>query len=50
MWNSIRNYTLEELKKYNHTPRLIITGISLGGGLAVLSYVDIVHAQIFDNI
>ena len=50
MWNSIKNYTIKELKKYIHTPRFIITGINLGGSLAVLSYVDIVHAQIFDNV
>ncbi len=33
-----------------HTKRLIITGISLGGGLAQLSYVDINSLKIFDNI
>eukprot|EP00178_Gracilaria_changii_P005402 TRINITY_DN18864_c0_g1_i1.p1 TRINITY_DN18864_c0_g1~~TRINITY_DN18864_c0_g1_i1.p1 ORF type:complete len:173 (-),score=19.93 TRINITY_DN18864_c0_g1_i1:3-521(-) len=50
MWNSIRSYTLAELKKYIHTTRLLITGISLGGGLANLAYVDIAQAKIFDNI
>ena len=32
------------------TKRLIITGISLGGGLAMISYVDIKHWNLFDNI
>ena len=50
MWNSIRNDTYDDLVASSHTGRLIITGISLGGGLSVLSYVDIKHSQIFDNI
>jgi len=29
---------------------LIITGISLGGGLAVISYVDIAHEAIFNKV
>lgn len=33
-----------------HTGRLIITGISLGGGLASISYVDINHLKIFNSI
>ena len=50
MWNSIRSYTLEELKKHEHTGHLIITGISLGGALTCLSYVDIEQSGIFDKI
>jgi hypothetical protein len=50
MWNSIRNQTYADLKESNSTRRLIITGISLGGGLAMISYVDINHWQLFDNI
>ena len=50
MWNSIKAQTLADLTASSHTKRLIITGISLGGGLAMLSYVDINHANIFDNI
>lgn len=29
---------------------LIITGISLGGGLSVISYIDIAHEQIFIKV
>lgn len=50
MWNSIRNETYQDLIASAHTKRLIITGISLGGGLAMISYVDINHLAIFDNI
>ena len=50
MWNSIRDYTLRGLKENAHTGRLIITGISLGGALSVLSWVDINHAEIFHHI
>lgn len=50
MWNSIRNETYDDLIESSHTKRLIITGISLGGGLASISYVDINHLGIFDQI
>lgn len=50
MWNSIRNDTYDDLIASAHTGRLIITGISLGGGLSMLSYVDIKHSVIFDHI
>lgn len=33
-----------------HTGRLIITGISLGGALSCLSYVDIQKSGIFQNV
>ena len=39
-----------DLVKSSHTGRLIITGISLGGGLAMISYVDVNHYNIFKNI
>lgn len=38
------------MRQNAHTKKLIITGISLGGALSCLSYVDIVKAQIFDTI
>ena len=41
MWEYIRDDVISDLRKYVHTTRLIITGISLGGGLASLSFVDI---------
>jgi len=47
MWNAIRTDVIADLAKSTHTKRLIITGISLGGGLAALSYVDINHAGLF---
>ena len=50
MWNIIRDVTIAGLKKNNHTNRLVITGISLGGALTALSFVDIRQAQVFDNI
>jgi hypothetical protein len=50
MWNSIRKDVKADLIKSSHTGRLIITGISLGGGLAMISYVDISHYNIFKNI
>lgn len=50
MWNSIRSDVLTDLAKSAHTRRLVITGISLGGGLAALSYVDIQKAKIFETV
>lgn len=50
MWNSIRNETFADLIASTPTKHLIITGISLGGGLASLSYVDINFLNIFDKI
>lgn len=50
MWDSIKEDTLKDLRASAHTNRLLITGISLGGGLAVLSYVDILHSNIFQNV
>lgn len=50
MWNSIKKETIDDLEKASHTKHLIITGISLGGALAALSYVDIAHSGIFDEI
>lgn len=50
MWNSIRADVIRDLANSVHTKRLIITGISLGGGLAALSYVDIKHAALFETI
>lgn len=50
MWNVIRQEVLDELKKSVHTKRLVITGISMGGGLSCLSYVDIAKSGIFDSV
>lgn len=50
MWNTIRDDVLAGLANAAHTRRLVITGISLGGGLAGISYVDIAKTGLFDNI
>lgn len=50
MWESIRDDVIADLRKYVHTTRLIITGISLGGGLAALSFVDIKASGEFENL
>jgi putative lipase involved disintegration of autophagic bodies len=50
MWGKIRADVIAGLRKYVHTRRLVITGISLGGALACLSFVDIQATGEFDNI
>lgn len=46
MWEKIKHDVyrdLREIKLQTKINFLIITGISLGGGLAVISYIDIAH-------
>jgi len=50
MWGKIRDDVIAGLRKHVHTRRLVITGISLGGALAGLSYVDIQATGEFDNV
>ena len=50
MWERIRDDVISDLKRSVKTTRLIITGISLGGGLACLSFVDIKASGAFDNL
>lgn len=50
MWATIKNDVLAGLREHVHTKRLIITGISLGGGLACISFVDIQALKEFNNI
>lgn len=50
MWEAIRANTTRDLKNGNRNNRLIITGISLGGALAQLSFVDINAMKIFTAI
>jgi len=50
MWNTIRDDVLAGLRKYAHTKRLIITGISLGGALSELTFVDVLNTKEFDNV
>lgn len=50
MWGSIRDDVINGLRQHVHTRRLIITGISLGGGLASISFVDIRATKEFENV
>jgi hypothetical protein len=53
MWGSIRSDVfrdLKEIKAQTGIDFLYITGISLGGGLSVISYIDINHEQLFSKV
>lgn len=50
MWAKIKDYVIAGLREHVHTKRLIITGISLGGGLACISFVDIQASKEFNDI
>ncbi len=53
MWERIKLDVfrdLKEIKLQTKINNLIITGISLGGGLSVISYIDINHENIFSNV
>jgi hypothetical protein len=50
MWGAIKNDVINGLRQHVHTKRLIITGISLGGGLAAISFVDIRATKEFENL
>ena len=53
MWNTLRyNVTLDLMKIHNETKldTLYITGISLGGGLAAISFIDIFNDKLFQNV
>jgi len=41
---------LAEIRIQTKLDTLIITGISLGGGLSVISYIDIAHEKIFPKV
>lgn len=49
MWEEIKLPVLNNLAKVP-AANLVITGISLGGGLACISFVDILHASLFSDI
>jgi hypothetical protein len=53
MWEVIKNDVirdLKEMKKVTGLETLYITGISMGGGLSVISYIDINHESVFQNV
>jgi hypothetical protein len=53
MWETVKNDVmgdLRELRKQTGINTLYITGISLGGGLAVISYIDINQSGIFGDV
>ncbi len=41
---------LRDIKKSTKLTTLLITGISMGGGLSVISFIDINHAEIFEVV
>jgi hypothetical protein len=41
---------LIEIRKQTGLDTLIITGISMGGGLSVISFIDINHATLFNSV
>ena len=53
MWETIKNQVIADLKttqSLTGLKTLYITGISMGGGLAVLAYIDIVHQNFFPTV
>lgn len=53
MWRGVQeNVTrdLREIQKETQSKRLYVTGISLGGALASIAYVDLFFNKIFENI
>jgi hypothetical protein len=53
MWDTIKVDVINDLKSIKAQTglkTLIITGISMGGGLSVISYIDINHENIFPTV
>jgi hypothetical protein len=53
MWGKIQNTVTNDLidiKRQTGLEKLYITGISLGGALAALSYIDIKYTNIFEDV
>jgi hypothetical protein len=53
MWETIHDDVLGDLRsirKQTNLKKIYITGISLGGGLSTISYVDVKNAAIFDEV
>ena len=50
MWDILKSDVLADLKEIQSQTgltRIYITGISLGGGLSVISYIDVKNSKIF---
>lgn len=53
MWATIVDDVIRDLKeiqKQTGLKKIYITGISLGGGLSVISYIDVKNSKIFDQV
>lgn len=53
MWEQIKDDVFRDLRKSREETKidtLLITGISLGGGLSVISFIDIDYAKIFPKV
>ncbi len=53
MWESIKWEVINDLKNIRQITglnTLLITGISMGGGLSVISFIDINKAQVFNTV
>jgi len=53
MWDAIVKDVLRDLRNIQTETslrKLYITGISLGGGLSVISFIDVFNAKIFDDV
>lgn len=53
MWGKVRTNVMKDLREIRlqtSLDTLIITGISLGGGLSSISYIDIAHEEIFPKV
>jgi len=53
MWDTISADVIKDLRqiqKDTDHKKIYITGISLGGGLSVISFIDIDNAKIFDQV
>lgn len=53
MWDTIVNDVLGDLRlirQQTNLRKIYITGISLGGGLSVISFIDVKNSKIFDEV
>lgn len=53
MWETIQEDVLADLtaiRKQSGLKKIYITGISLGGGLSTISFIDVLNSKIFDDV